>query len=284
MSTSQLSVIGAGTMGAGIAQIALEAGHRVNLVDARKEFVDRGVATVRGFLERKVAKGKLTQEECEQVLSRLHGFTDMEKGVAGAVMVVEAVFESLELKQEIFSNLDRWCPPETILASNTSTLPISKIASATQRPERVIGTHYFSPVPLMRLVEVVRGEHTSDAVAERTVELCKSFGKTPILIQDVPGFIVNRFLCLLYNEAANLIHNGVASAEDIDAALKLGCNWPMGVTEIMDMAGVDVTLLALKAMYEMTGEERYKPSPLLEKMVAENRLGRKTGEGFYEHG
>jgi 3-hydroxybutyryl-CoA dehydrogenase len=284
MSTSQLSVIGAGTMGAGIAQIALEAGHRVNLVDTRKEFVDRGVATVRGFLERKVAKGKLTQEECEQVLSRLHGFTDMEKGVAGAVMVVEAVFESLELKQEIFSNLDRWCPPETILASNTSTLPISKIASATQRPERVIGTHYFSPVPLMRLVEVVRGEHTSDAVAERTVELCKSFGKTPILIQDVPGFIVNRFLCLLYNEAANLIHNGVASAEDIDAALKLGCNWPMGVTEIMDMAGVDVTLLALKAMYEMTGEERYKPSPLLEKMVAENRLGRKTGEGFYEHG
>jgi 3-hydroxybutyryl-CoA dehydrogenase len=284
MSTSQLSVIGAGTMGAGIAQIALEAGHRVNLVDAQKEFVDRGVATVRGFLERKVAKGKLTQEECEQVLSRLHGFTDMEKGVAGAVMVVEAVFESLELKQEIFSNLDRWCPPETILASNTSTLPISKIASATQRPERVIGTHYFSPVPLMRLVEVVRGEHTSDAVAERTVELCKSFGKTPILIQDVPGFIVNRFLCLLYNEAANLIHNGVASAEDIDAALKLGCNWPMGVAEIMDMAGVDVTLLALKAMYEMTGEERYKPSPLLEKMVAENRLGRKTGEGFYKHG
>jgi 3-hydroxybutyryl-CoA dehydrogenase len=284
MSTSQLSVIGAGTMGAGIAQIALEAGHRVNLVDARKEFVDRGVATVRGFLERKVAKGKLTQEECEQVLSRLHGFTDMEKGVAGAVMVVEAVFESLELKQEIFSNLDRWCPPETILASNTSTLPISKIASATQRPERVIGTHYFSPVPLMRLVEVVRGEHTSDAVAERTVELCKSFGKTPILIQDVPGFIVNRFLCLLYNEAANLIHNGVASAEDIDAALKLGCNWPMGAAEIMDMAGVDVTLLALKALYEMTGEERYKPSPLLEKMVGENRLGRKTGEGFYEHG
>ncbi len=284
MSTSQLSVIGAGTMGAGIAQIALEAGLRVNLVDTRKEFVDRGVATVRGFLERKVAKGKLTQEECEQVLSRLHGFTDMEKGVAGAVMVVEAVFESLELKQEIFSNLDRWCPPETILASNTSTLPISKIASATQRPERVIGTHYFSPVPLMRLVEVVRGEHTSDAVAERTVELCKSFGKTPILIQDVPGFIVNRFLGLLYNEAANLIHNGVASAEDIDAALKLGCNWPMGVAEIMDMAGVDVALLALKAMYEMTGEERYKPSPLLEKMVAENRLGRKTGEGFYEHG
>jgi 3-hydroxybutyryl-CoA dehydrogenase len=268
MSTSQLSVIGAGTMGAGIAQIALEAGHRVNLVDTRKEFVDRGVATVRGFLERKVAKGKLTQEECEQVLSRLDGFTDMEKGVAGAVMVVEAVFESLELKQEIFSNLDRWCPPETILASNTSTLPISKIASATQRPEWVIGTHYFSPVPLMRLVEVVRGEHTSDAVAD----------------QDVPGFIVNRFLCLLYNEAANLIHNGVASAEDIDAALKLGCNWPMGVTEIMDMAGVDVTLLALKAMYEMTGEERYKPSPLLEKMVGENRLGRKTGEGFYEHG
>jgi 3-hydroxybutyryl-CoA dehydrogenase len=147
----------------------------------------------------------------------------------------------------------------------------------------VIGTHYFSPVPLMRLVEVVRGEHTSDAVAERTVELCRGFGKSPILIADVPGFIVNRFLCLLYNEAANMIHNGVATAEDIDAALKLGCNWPMGVTEIMDLAGVDVTLNAMEAMHEMTGEDRYDPSPLLRQMVADNKLGRKTGSGFYDH-
>ena len=139
------------------------------------------------------------------------------------------------------------------------------------------------PVPLMRLVEVVRGEHTSDSVAERTVDLCRGFGKSPILIADVPGFIVNRFLCLLYNEAANMIHSGVATAEDIDAALKLGCNWPMGVTEIMDLAGVDVTLLAMEAMHEMTGEDRYDPSPLLRQMVADNQLGRKTGSGFYDH-
>ena len=283
MSTSQLSVIGAGTMGAGLAHIALEAGHRVNLVDTRKEFVDRGVATVRGFLERKVAKGKLTQEECEQVLARLHGFTDMEKGVAGAVMVVEAVFESLELKQEIFSNLDRWCPPETILASNTSTLPISKIASATQRPERVIGTHYFSPVPLMRLVEVVRSDHTSDAVAERTVELCKSFGKTPILIQDVPGFIVNRFLCLLYNEAANLIHNGVASAEDIDKAMTLGYRHPMGPLALADLIGLDVRLSIAEHLHRTLEHEGFRPPEILKRMVAEGKMGKKSGEGFYKY-
>lgn len=270
-------------MGAGIAQIALEAGHGVTLIDTTQDNVDRGLATIGGFLHRKVSKGTLTEDAHREVLSRLGSSTEVEAGVAGAAMVVEAVFEDLELKQEIFRRLDACSPPEVILASNTSTLPISKIALAAKHPERVIGTHYFSPVPLMRLVEVVRGEYTGDAVAEQTVAICESFGKKPILIQDVPGFIVNRFLCLLYNEAANLIHSGVAGAEDIDAALKLGCNWPMGVTEIMDLAGVDVTLQALTAMHEMTGEERYRPSPLLQQMVAEGRLGRKTGQGFYEH-
>lgn len=283
MDTQTIAVIGAGTMGAGIAQVALEAGHRVTLIDTEQEFVDRGRQSIQGFLDRKVSKETLTKAQCDEMLARLETSSEMEQGVAGAAMVVEAVFEDLPLKQQVFAALDACCPPEVTLASNTSTLPISKIASATKLPERVIGTHYFSPVPLMRLVEVVRGEHTSDEVAEHTVALCESFGKTPILIEDVPGFIVNRFLCLLYNEAANLIHNGVASAEDIDAAMKLGCNWPMGVTEIMDLAGVDVTLLALTAMHEMTGEERYKPSPLLEQMVADNQLGRKTGQGFYEH-
>ncbi|MGI9595195.1 MAG: 3-hydroxyacyl-CoA dehydrogenase family protein [Acidimicrobiales bacterium] len=283
MDGEKIAVVGAGTMGAGIAQVAVEAGHRVTLIDTEQALVDRASATIRGFLDRKVAKETLTREQCDETLARLQTSTDLPRGVAGAAMVVEAVFENLPLKQEVFGRLDGFCPPEVILASNTSTLPISEIASTTQHPERVIGTHYFSPVPLMRLVEVIRGDQTSDAVAERTVTLCESFGKTPILIGDVPGFIVNRFLCLLYNEAANLIHGGVASAEDIDAALKLGCNWPMGVAEIMDLAGVDVTLQAVTAMYEMTGEERYQPSPLLTQMVAENRLGRKTGRGFYEH-
>ncbi|MGH1491456.1 MAG: 3-hydroxyacyl-CoA dehydrogenase family protein [Acidimicrobiales bacterium] len=283
MDSKQIAVVGAGTMGAGIAQIAVEAGHRVTLIDTTQEFVDRGLATIAGFLDRKVSKQTLTEDARNEIHSRLQSSTDMEAGVAGAAMVVEAVFENLELKQEIFERLDACTPREVILASNTSTLPISKIALAAKHPERVIGTHYFSPVPLMRLVEVVRGEQTIDLVAEQTVALCESFGKTPILIQDVPGFIVNRFLCLLYNEAANLIHSGVAGAEEIDAALKLGCNWPMGVAEIMDLAGVDITLQALTAMHEMTDEERYRPSPLLQEMVADNRLGRKTGQGFYEH-
>lgn len=283
MDTKHIAVVGAGTMGAGIAQVAVEAGHRVTLIDTTQDLVDRGLATIKGFLDRKVVKETLTEDACQDILSRMSSSIELETGVAGAAMVVEAVFEDLELKQEIFERLDDYTPPDVILASNTSTLPISKIALAAKHHERVIGTHYFSPVPLMKLVEVVRGEHTSDSVAERTVALCKSFGKTPILIQDVPGFIVNRFLCLLYNEAANLIHRGVADAEDIDAALKLGCNWPMGVAEIMDLAGVDITLQALTAMHEMTGEERYQPSPLLEEMVADNRLGRKTGQGFYKH-
>lgn len=283
MDTSKIAVLGAGTMGAGIAQVAAEAGHRVTLIDTDQAAVDRGMASIDAILARKVEKGRATEDEVDQTTALLESSTDTENGVADAVMVVEAVFEDLELKQRVFGDLDRHCPADVILASNTSTLPITKIASATQHPERVIGTHYFSPVPLMRLVEVVRGNDTSDSIADRTVELCRGFGKSPILIADVPGFIVNRFLCLLYNEAANMIHNGVASAEDIDSALKLGCNWPMGVTEIMDLAGVDVTLNAMEAMHEMTGEDRYDPSPLLRQMVADNQLGRKTGSGFYDH-
>ncbi|MDD5167786.1 MAG: 3-hydroxyacyl-CoA dehydrogenase NAD-binding domain-containing protein [Syntrophales bacterium] len=278
----KIVVIGSGTMGSGIAQIAVEAGFEVVLVDTEQRFVAHGMDGIRKFLERKVAKGTYTPEQGKDMEGRLTGMTDMKKAVSGAVMVVEAVFENIDVKKEIFKTLDALCPEETILASNTSTLSIALIASATSNPSRVIGTHYFSPVPLMRLVEVIRGNETSDATAEKTVALCKRFGKTPIVVKDIPGFIVNRFLCLLYNEAANMVEKGLASAQDIDTALKLGCNWPMGVVEIMDMAGVDVVLFALDAMYGMTGEERYRPSPLFRTMVQENRLGRKTGKGFYE--
>jgi 3-hydroxybutyryl-CoA dehydrogenase len=214
---------------------------------------------------------------------RLSGATDTAGAVKGAVMVVEAVFEKFELKKEIFQKLDALCPPDVILASNTSTLSISSIAAATKTPGRVIGTHYFSSVPAMRLVEVIRGRETNDATAEKTVEICKKFGKTPIVVKDIPGFIVNRFLCLIYNEAADMIARGDSTAEDIDQAMKLGCNWPMGITEIIDLAGVDVCANAIDAMYQMTGEVRYKPSPLFAKMLAEKKLGRKTGEGFYKY-
>jgi 3-hydroxybutyryl-CoA dehydrogenase len=281
--SDKIAVIGAGTMGSGIAQIAAEAGFIVNLVDMEQAFVDRGIGNIRKFVGKKVEKGKLTQAQCDDIFSRLIGTTDMKKAVEGVVMVVEAVFEKFELKRDIFQKLDALCPPSVILASNTSTLSIANLAAATKNPSRVIGTHYFSPVPAMRLVEVIKGKETSDATAKRTVELCKKFGKTPIVVKDIPGFIVNRFLCLIYNEAANMIYNGSSGAEEIDQAMKLGCNWPMGITEIMDLAGVDVCAFAIEAMYQMTGEERYKPSPLFEKMIAEKKLGRKTGEGFYKY-
>ncbi len=278
-----VAVIGAGTMGSGIAQVAVEAGFKVNLVDTDQAFVDRGIANIKKFVGKKVEKGKITQAQCDEIYSRLTGTTDMAAAVKGAIMVVEAVFEKVELKKDIFQKLDSLCPPKTILASNTSTLSITGLAAATKYPERVIGTHYFSPVPAMRLVEVIRGKQTSDETTDKTVAICKKFGKTPIVVKDIPGFIVNRFLCLLYNEAANMVLNGSASAEDIDQAVKLGCNWPMGINEIADLAGVDVCAFAIEAMYQMTGEERYKPSPLFEKMMAEKKLGRKTGEGFYKY-
>jgi 3-hydroxybutyryl-CoA dehydrogenase len=271
---NKITVIGAGTMGSGIAQMAVEAGFTVTLVDTDEKFIERGVGNIKNFIGKKVAKGKITQEQQDDILSRLSSTTDMGKGVDRAVMVVEAVFESLKLKKEIFQSLDSLCPESVILASNTSTMSVSEIASATGHPERVIGTHYFSPVPLMRLVEVVKGNKTSEEITSNTMELCRKFGKTPIAVKDVPGFIVNRYLCLMYNEAANMVNNGIAEPEDIDSALKLGCNWPMGVIEIMDMAGVDIVQNALEAMYAMTGEERYKPSPLFEKMVKEKKLGR----------
>lgn len=281
--TQKITVIGAGTMGSGIAQVAVEAGFQVILVDTDKQFVDRGVANIRKFLGKKVEKGKLTKDQLDGMLSRLTGATDMAAAAAGAIMVVEAVFEKFELKKDIFQKLDALCPPEVILASNTSTLSISSIAAAAKIPGRVIGTHYFSPVPAMRLVEVIRGRETTDDTAERTVELCRKFGKTPIVVKDIPGFIVNRFLCLIYNEAADMIARSDSTAQDIDQAMKLGCNWPMGITEIIDLAGVDVCANAIEAMYQMTGEERYKPSPLFEKMLSEKKLGRKTGEGFYKY-
>ncbi len=280
---NKLCVIGAGTMGAGIAQVAAEHGIETVIRDVDQKFIDKGIQTIRGFIGRKQEKGKISQEEHDAILGRLSGTTDMADAVSGVDMVIEAVFEDMSLKQQIFEELDRLCPENVILASNTSTLSISKMASVTKHPDRVIGTHFFSPVPVMKLVEVVQGKKTSQPVFDAAMAFCGQIGKTPITAKDVPGFIVNRFLCLLYNEAANQILDGLATAQDIDLGLKLGANHPMGVAEIMDMAGVDVVNNALVALYEMTGEERYKPSPLFKKMIDEGRLGRKTSKGFYEY-
>ena len=279
----KLCVIGAGTMGAGIAQVAVEKGVEVTMRDVEDRFVDKGLATIRSFIGKKLEKGKLSAAEHDAILGRLKGTTSIEEAAAGADMVIEAVIEEMALKQKVFAELDRICSPEVILASNTSTLSITKIASATKHPARVLGTHFFSPVPVMKLVEVISGEKTDEKVLKATLDIMIALGKTPIRAKDVPGFIVNRFLCLLYNEAADQIYKGYATAQDIDLGLKLGSNHPMGPGEVMDMAGVDVVNNALKALYEMTGEERYRPSPLFEQMIKENRLGRKTGRGFYDY-
>lgn len=282
--SDKIVVVGAGTMGSGIAQVAAEGGFRVTLVDTTQEFLDRGIGTIKNFIGRKVAKGSLTQAQSGEILSRVTATTDMKAAVKNAVMVVEAVFENLDIKQEIFKKLDAICPKDVILASNTSTIRISTLSSVTSNPERVIGTHFFSPVPVMKLVEVISSDKTKKKTTETAIKICRQFGKMPILVKDIPGFIVNRFLCLIYNESCNMILNGSAGAEDIDQAMKLGCNWPMGPNEIMDLAGVDVCGNAVHAMYEMTAEERYKPSPLFKKMIDGKQLGRKTGKGFYDHG
>ena len=279
----KLLVIGSGTMGAGIAQVAVESGVETVICDVKDEFVERGINTIRTFIGKKLEKGKLSQADHDQIIGRLRGSINIKESAADVDMVIEAVFENMALKQKIFADLDSFCDSRVILASNTSTLSISKIASATKTPGRVIGTHFFSPVPVMRLVEVIRGNQTEPMVVDATLEFCKLIGKTAIIAKDVPGFIVNRLLCLLYNEAADQIYKGYASPEDIDAGMKLGANHPMGTIELMDMVGVDVVNNALIALYEMTGEERYKPSPIFAAMIKKNQLGRKTGKGFYTY-
>lgn len=280
---SKIVVIGAGTMGAGIAQVAAEAGYQVGLMDVKDEYLEKGLGTIGRFVGRKLEKGKITQEDHDGILARLAATTDMEKALEGAELVVEAVLEKIDLKKQVFKKMDEICGPEVLLASNTSTLSITQIASATKNPERVVGTHFFSPVPLMRLVEVIRGEKSSEDSIERAVAFCRAVGKEPIVVKDIPGFIVNRFLCLLYNEGAYQLMNQVASKEDIDKGLKLGANHPMGILELMDAVGVDVIYYALESLWESTKEERYRPCPLFKQMVAENRLGRKTGQGFYKY-
>jgi len=279
----RISVIGAGTMGAGIAQIAVEAGYQVWLRDIENGFVEKGIGTIKRFLSRKLEKEKITKEQYDDILGRLNGTTDLKTALKGAELVVEAVLEKMDLKKEVFKELGNLCGKDTVLATNTSTLSITEIASAARYPERVVGTHFFNPVPLMRLVEVVKGERTSEEVVKKAANFCEAVGKTPIIVKDVPGFIVNRFLCLLYNEGAYQVQNQIASKEDIDKGLKLGANHPMGILELMDVVGVDVIYDALSSLWESTKEERYKPCPLLLEMVRTNRLGRKTGEGFYKY-
>jgi 3-hydroxybutyryl-CoA dehydrogenase len=280
----RLAVVGAGSMGAQIAQQAALHGVEVRLQDRSAEQLRKAVESNLGHVTRRVEKGKLGQAEAGEALSRVRTTTDLTEAVAGAGFVIEAVFEDLALKRAVFAELDQAAAPDAVLASNSSTMGISKIADATARPERCVNMHFFYPVLVMDLVEVVRGPQTSDGTVERAMEMARLMGRTPVLLnKEIDGFIVNRILHAATQEAYRLMDAGVASFEDIDIAVEKGLNWPMGPFRLGDFSGLDVTYNARMHMYQVTGDERLRPSPQLESKVKAGKLGRKTGEGWYRY-
>ncbi|MDT7856597.1 3-hydroxybutyryl-CoA dehydrogenase [Rubrivirga sp. S365] len=278
-----LSVIGAGTMGNGIAHVFAQAGHDVTLVDLDHDRLGAARATIDKNLGRMVAKERITAEDQAATLDRLKAETDLVKGVANADLVVEAATENAELKARIFDQLDDAAPPTAILASNTSSISITQIAAATDRPEQVIGMHFFNPVPVMKLVEVVRGLATSDETYETVQTLAESLGKTPVEVNDAAGFVSNRVLMPMINEAIFCVQEGVATPEAVDTVMKLGMAHPMGPLTLADFIGLDVCLSIMEVLHRELGEDKYRPCPLLRKMVTAARLGRKSGRGFYDY-
>jgi 3-hydroxybutyryl-CoA dehydrogenase len=280
----RLAVIGAGSMGAQIAQQAALHGMVVMLSDKDRSQLTRAAESNRGHLNRRVEKGKLSRPEAEAALTRVVPITDLDGAVQQADFVIEAVVEEVEVKRSIFGDIDRFAPPDAVLASNSSTIGISKLADATSRPDRCLNMHFFFPVLVMELVEIVRGPHTSDESVERAMDVARSMGRTPVLLhREIDGFIVNRILHAATQEAYRLLDAEVASFDDIDTAVEKGLNWPMGPFRLGDFSGLDVTYAARMHMYRTTGDERYRPSPQLEAKVKAGKLGRKTGEGWYSY-
>ena len=277
-----LGVIGAGQMGNGIAQVAAMSGMDVIMNDISAEFVQKGLATITKILTRSVGKGKITETEKESILGRISTSTDL-KDMAAADFVVEAATENETLKFKIFKDLDTICPPAAILSTNTSSIPIGRIASQTQRPDKIIGMHFMNPVPVMKLVEIIRGLATSDETFKATWDLSLKFGKTPAEANDFPGFIANRILLPMINEAVYCLYHGVGKKEDIDTVMKLGMNHPMGPLELADLIGLDTCLAVMQVLYEGLADSKYRPCPLLRKYAEAGRLGRKAGRGFYEY-
>ena len=276
-----IAVIGAGTMGNGIAHTFAQSGFNVNLIDTSQASIDKALAIISKNLDRMVAKEKITESEKATTLGNISSFTDMVQGVANVDLVVEAATENIDLKLKIFKNLDEATGANTILASNTSSISITKIAAATSRPDKVIGMHFMNPVPIMKLVEIIRGYSTSNEVTNTIMELSKKLGKVPVEVNDYPGFVANRILMPMINEAIITLHEGVAGVEEIDTVMKLGMAHPMGPLQLADFIGLDVCLSILNVLYEGFGNPKYAPCPLLVNMVTAGKLGVKSGEGFY---
>ena len=281
-SIKTVGIVGAGTMGNGIAQACAVSGIRAVMVDISEAAVQKGLATLQSSLERLVKKDKLSAADRDAALALVQGTTDYE-ALKGADLVIEAATENLELKIRILRQLDGLLPPETLIATNTSSISITQLAAVTARAERFIGMHFFNPVPLMALVEVIRGLQTSDATHDAVHELAQRLGKTPVSVKNAPGFVVNRILVPMINEAFFVLAEGVASAEDIDAGMKLGCNHPIGPLALADMIGLDTCLAIMNVYFDEFKDSKYRASPLLKEMVAAGRLGRKTGHGVYAY-
>jgi 3-hydroxybutyryl-CoA dehydrogenase len=282
MEVKVFGVIGAGQMGNGIAQVAAASGLKVIMNDIQQGFVDKGLKTIAGILNRNVEKGKMTASEKDALLGRIQGSVSL-KDMAAADFVVEAATERQDIKFQLFRDLDQICKPEAILSTNTSSIPIGRIAAQTQRPEKVIGMHFMNPVPVMKLVEVIPGIATSEDTLKTTWALSERFGKTPAKASDYPGFIANRILLPMINEAVYCLYHGVGTREDIDTVMRLGMNHPMGPLTLADLIGLDTCLAIMETLYDGFKDSKYRPCPLLRKYVEAGWLGRKTGRGFYEY-